>query len=297
MSTRLLATCVRQSFRNMHKGGVWFLFATTMCTLGMFALSVFLTVVMNFKQVADEMGESIGAVAFLNVDTPAQAHGVQQRMQRMPGVQRAQLVTPEQAKARMAKALPPEAAGAVIDVDMPYVIDISFTVANTQETPTSINTLAAMAQIPGVDEVMHPGGELEKVRALGKVLVGGASFLGVVIALVTIVVISNTVRLTLFARREEIGIMKLVGAADWYVRVPFLIEGAVQGVVGAAIALVLCYGAHASFAGWVQLALSTTLGAFDVARLPFDVAGALLLSGGVLGFLGAALSIGRFLRV
>ncbi|MCP4501121.1 MAG: ABC transporter permease [Deltaproteobacteria bacterium] len=304
MSLRLVVSMVRQGIRNIHRGGVWFVFATTMCTLGLFALSVFLTVVQNFKTVADEMGDSIGAVCFLDVDGVEAAAVVQKKIARIQGVQRAELISPDQARARVKKALPPGTSVDLRSIAMPFVVDVSFTVTggsllngDSQNTSDAKNLLHQLAQLPGVDEVMHPGGELSKVHALGKVLTGGAAFLGLVIALVTVVVISNTVRLTLFARREEIGIMKLVGATDLYVRVPFLLEGGLQGVVGAFIALVLCYAAHASFAGWVQLALSSTLGSFVLSPLSLPTAVLLVISGGALGFFGAALSIGRFLRV
>lgn len=301
MSVRLVGSMVRQGLRNIHRGGVWFVFATTMCTLGLFALSVFVTVVQNFKTVADEMGESIGAVCFLEVTDAQSARAVAARIQRIDGVRSVELVTPDGARMRVRKALPKGTSIDLSALPMPFVVDVSFVLLDRdvllgkEHDPDQL--LAELEHTAGVDEVMHPGGELAKVRALGKVLMGGVTFLGIVIALVTVVIISNTVRLTLFARREEIGIMKLVGATDLYVRVPFLLEGGLQGLVGAFIALVLCYGAHASFAGWVQLALSATLGEFTLSPLPIASALVLLASGAVLGCLGAALSIGRFLRV
>ena len=155
----------------------------------------------------------------------------------------------------------------------------------------------SLGAVPGVDEVMHPGGEVERIEALLGLLEGAGIFLAVLIAMVTLVVVSNTVKLTLFARRDEIAIMKLVGATDAFVRVPFLFEGLVQGVVGAVLALSAVHLLHATLAGVLEIALSGALGAFVLAPLPPSAALWLLVGGAFLGVFGAAISVGRFLRV
>ena len=83
---------------------------------------------------------------------------------------------------------------------------------------------------------MHPGGEVERAKALMRLLRGAGLFLAELIGMVTLIVVSNTVKLTLFARRDEIGIMKLVGASSFSIQLPFLLEGAIAGVLGAGLA-------------------------------------------------------------
>ena len=147
---------------------------------------------------------------------------------------------------------------------------------------------------PVVKEVTSPGESIEQLADLSNVL----NMVGVVLAIVqggsAIVLISNTIRMAIYARREEIGIMKLVGASNWFIRVPFLLEGMLQGFVGAVFAV----GMVAFFRTRLE-GIDDTIGLFD-----FRVADAFfwrwtvlfVLFGALAGFLGSALGLRRYLR-
>jgi cell division transport system permease protein len=90
---------------------------------------------------------------------------------------------------------------------------------------------------PGIDEIRDQREYLDQFFAVAKALRYGLLAVGGIMLISAALLIANTVRMSLFARRKEIGIMKLVGATNWYVRVPFLVEGIIQGLLGAAIAL------------------------------------------------------------
>ncbi len=123
---------------------------------------------------------------------------------------------------------------------------------------------------------------------------------GIVLLLifVSLVLITNTIRLAIFARRKEIGIMKLVGASNWFIRVPFLFEGVIEGALGGAIAILILgiiYRATIkSIMGgkWlVFMRIPLDQGAFMVMLL------VLLLSGILIGAIGSAIALRRFLKV
>ena len=97
-------------------------------------------------------------------------------------------------------------------------------------------------------------------------------------------------------RKDEIAILKLVGATEAFVRVPFLISGVVQGAVGGVLAIAALYFAHASLAAVVRVALSGALGAFAWTALPWSASLAIVGGGALLGLLGAFLSVGRYSR-
>src|SRR5207253_11178451 len=102
----------------------------------------------------------------------------------------------------------------------------------------SLRVLAAeLEQLPGVQEVEFGREWLDKLEALGRGLRAFAAGALVVVLGAALLVVANTIRLAVYARRDEIEIMKLVGATDGYVRAPFLMEGALQGLIGAALAL------------------------------------------------------------
>jgi cell division transport system permease protein len=147
---------------------------------------------------------------------------------------------------------------------------------------------------PVVKEVTSPGESIEQLADLSNVL----NMLGVVLAVVqggsAIVLISNTIRMAIYARREEIGIMKLVGASNWFIRVPFVLEGMLQGFVGALFAVIMVFFARSRLES-----VDDAIGLFD-----FTVADSFfwrwtilfLLFGALAGFLGSALGVRRYLR-
>lgn len=118
--------------------------------------------------------------------------------------------------------------------------------------------------------------------------------LAVALGLSAIVLIANTIRLAIYARRDEVAIMKLVGASNWFIRVPFLLEGMIEGVVGAALAVFTVWLLSTSLA---QVGEGFALISLDVGRDWFLRWGLLFLAfGAVAGVVGSLLGLSRYLR-
>ena len=156
--------------------------------------------------------------------------------------------------------------------------------------------------MPGVDFVDSPG-ELAGALVSLKQAVNIAGWgLVAVLAIVSLVVISNTIRLTVFARRKEINIMKFVGATNSFIRLPFLVEGTAIGIFSALLSFGIVSGAYLG----VIEALSTQ-GTGWLSNLYFNLlsyqavwpwlAGGFLISGVVIGGFGSAISIRKHLKV
>jgi cell division transport system permease protein len=111
--------------------------------------------------------------------------------------------------------------------------------------------------------------------------------LGLAFAVVAAIIIGTTIRMAVLAREREISIMRLVGATDAFVRLPFLIEGFAKGVVGGLLALILT---------WLASTLVDHALGFRTAFFTSGVAALGVLGGAVIGLLGSALSVGRHLR-
>jgi cell division transport system permease protein len=148
---------------------------------------------------------------------------------------------------------------------------------------------------PGVNDVKW--GEETTKRVLSAAKWVSIVFLIAIILLVTAstLLIANTIRLSIFARRREIEVMKLVGATNWFVRGPFMLEGLLQGLVGAVLAVVLLVLGK-------EIALPAILGNLhggdDVHPIPFAVNALCLLAAGLLlGAAGSGLTLRRFLQV
>jgi cell division transport system permease protein len=149
--------------------------------------------------------------------------------------------------------------------------------------------------LPGVDEVQTASETIKKLARITNILTVGMGVFVAVFGLAAVLLIANSIRLALFARRMEIGIMKLVGATNWFVRVPFMIEGMITGIVGSAIAALAVWGLTAALA---RVKSYTPL--LDAAVGPgtaLQVAVLVSILGVAVGALGSAIALRRFLDV
>jgi cell division transport system permease protein len=131
-----------------------------------------------------------------------------------------------------------------------------------------------------------------KIQAAINIIEGVVGFVSLMLLVVSLVIIMNTIRTAVYARRTEIEIMKLVGATDWFVRWPFLLEGIFGGVLGAILAGLVVLGVY-------RLVVSLTSGALFA--IPFDglftliVLAGLFVGGAIIGAIGSYLGVRRFL--
>jgi cell division transport system permease protein len=122
------------------------------------------------------------------------------------------------------------------------------------------------------------------------------ALLALLVAVCVLAIIGNTIRLAVANRRREIEVLKLCGATDGYVRNPFVLEGAVQAIAAAIVALLLLLVAYLCLRGHIESTLSSVIGVKPAFLEPMVMAG-VVLGGGLMGALGSALSLRRYLRV
>jgi cell division transport system permease protein len=148
---------------------------------------------------------------------------------------------------------------------------------------------------PAIQSVSNKKNDTRKILEVTNLVTITAAALTVLLTLASILLIANTIRLSLYARRREVEVMKLVGATDWFIRWPFVIEGIVVGAAGALLAIVVLGIAKVALLdplahNWTLIAAPQTI--------PFSVLVAVLMFAGVLvSALGSGLSLRRFLRV
>lgn len=207
-------------------------------------------------------------------------------------------VSPAEALGRLAKQLgePGQALEALQDNPLPWSLEVKL--PPTARAPAQLAALAAkLRELPSVTGVDYGAAALERLELISRALRLAALVVFGVVFLTTIIIVSATLQLAIFSRREEIEIQKLVGATDRFVRAPFLIEGVVQGLVSGALA-------HALLFGLVRVAQSQRgelIGFLSVdghvvvdwLRLGLEQVGA----GMALGLLGSFVAVRRFLRV
>ena len=212
---------------------------------------------------------------------------------------RGRIVSPDEALKRLVVELGPEHAtmlGSVGDNPLPWTVEVSL--PPLAREPEALKVLADRVRgLPFVTGVDYGQEALERLTAIARALKLFSLVAFALVFLTAVVVVSATLQLAIYARREDIEIQKLVGATDRFVRAPFLIEGVVQGALAALIAA----GALWGFAYFATPRLAALFSFLDVGRatssLDLRLLGELFVWGALMGLLGSVVAVRRFLNV
>jgi cell division transport system permease protein len=232
-------------------------------------------------------------VYFAGNATPQQEHAVFTKLSSDPRAKQVVFVSKADALQKMKRQFPVLFKGGLPSNPLPD----SYTVIPVKATQTPlIGQDVRQSGWAGVDKVSWGSATAKRVLTIAKVI--SIVFLIAVVLLVvaSTLLIANTIRLSIFARRREIEVMKLVGATNWFIRGPFMLEGLLCGLLGSVLAVILLVLGKA-------IALPSILphiggGTSDVHALSFTLnAIALLAAGLLLGATGSAVTLRRFLQV
>ncbi len=193
----------------------------------------------------------------------------------------------------------------IFGANKPYlqVMTLSRIPTSWRVVPTRSENVSQLGAVfkkqPGVLNVTYAKAQIDALQNRFRVLKYIAVFLAVGVMVGAIALIVNTIQLAIFARRREVAVMKLVGATNWFIRIPFMLEGLVHGIVGAGIAFVAVYFARDTIASFVgNDSLVNTNSPLYVTPHDAIMTGILILVvGAVVGVLGSAFAVRRFLQV
>jgi cell division transport system permease protein len=190
----------------------------------------------------------------------------------------------------------PELVNALTPAQMPT----SFRVVPRTDDSGIIDAIGGQfAHKPGVSEVVYAKKAVDWIRTISNFLRYGFLGAAVVLALGAVMLIWNTIRTAMFARRREIEVMKLVGATNWFIRVPFMLEGLLQGLVGALLSCAVLWGGNRLWTSSViEKVTIVDLQQLQVSTGEFRTMCVWLILGGmVVGALGSGIAVTRFLDV
>lgn len=283
-----------EGLQGFRRNGLMSVAAVTITTVALVALGAVLVVVGTLDHAARVLEQQLHVVVYLRDGLPAEeVQGLRDRLTRLPGVTGVTYVTKDEALARLQQMF-----GARVEMqDLVARNPLPDSLVVTADRPARLGPLAdAARKFPEVEEARY--GEQVADRLIGVtgfVRVGGTVATGV-LALVALIIITSTIRLTVFARRAEIEVMRLVGATAGFIRWPFIVEGATTGACGALAAFLLVAGAYAALALRTQ-AVPTFLPLPAPEQVALAVLWKLLLWGVLLGILGSLLAVRRYLRI
>ena len=261
-----------------------FLSITTIA-FSLFAFGLFGLVALNIRKALVQVEERVEVRAFiLDGTAPEATTAALGDIRAFPEVATVTLVSPEAALERARKEL-----GEFSDVFDAGILPASLDV-RLKEGFRDPNTVRAVAErvksYDFVEEVRFGEEWVQKLYRIRNLATLAGIALGLAFAAVSIIIIGSTIRMAVLARAREISIMRLVGATDGFIRLPFLIEGALKGLLGGSLALLLTWGASEVIARFVVQA--------DFFGAKLALLG--VLAGTLIGLLGSAVSVGRHLR-
>lgn len=231
---------------------------------------------------------------FLREDiTPEQNKELESAISAMPEVKKVEYLSKEEAFNRFKETY--KDSPAVWENVDPGALPASYLIELHRARDAEAVTTRLEGQ-PGVDDIESGGETLQRLLQFNRVIRFASLLFFIVFLVSATLLIANTIRLAIFARRREVAIMRLVGASNWFIRVPFIFEGVLEGVFGAILAASLIVGTKALILDSLQetlVFLPVTIGWDAVAR----IFGWLIAVGMAVGALGSAVALRRFLEV
>jgi cell division transport system permease protein len=290
---RVLRYALDEAVASMWRGRQSGALSMATIALALFVLGAFLIVTANLERLGSEWSSSADMSIYLTDSlTPADRSAIERALTSEVVAGRV-YVSKTDALARFRRTFADLASGMEGLGDNP--LPASYEVTLRAGADAAIDALVArVRQLPGVADVRYDRQWLSRLLSAVGVIRGIGLALGVLLAAGAALTVANVVRLALFARRDEIDIMQLVGAPQVYIRGPFVMEGTLQGGLGATVALVALGVVFFALRARYLLPLAAAINLSSVRFLPLDMCLWLVLGGMVVGCLGGLVAaLGR----
>jgi cell division transport system permease protein len=279
---------LREGVLNLRRSPMLSLSAVAVMSLSLFVLGIFLLITVNLRGAIQAVQSQVELAVFVSEDIrDGELQSLDHFLREHPGVRDVRFLTRDEALSRFRAELNEKEylLEALETNPLPDTFEVAL--FDDWKTTERISQLASLLEgMAGVDEVKWGKEWVGRLNRIIVVLVMVDLFLGIVVALSSMVVVANTVKLTLIARREMIELMKMVGATIGVIRRPFVIEGVLQGAAAAVLATALLVVLTSFLGGRVPELVALSLPTFA----------AFVAFGAFLGGLGSAVSLHGFLR-
>ena len=278
------------------KRNIWMTLASIFTVvLSLFILGFFSIVILNLNKMADTLESQVQISVYLKDDlSQEEIDETKETLSKIEGLQDIKFTTREEAMENFKERLGNQQFLLdALDDTNPLPDSFSLTVTSPQQVKTIADTVVALDSVESAsysqDIINHLFNLTHLIRLIGVALI-------ILLTGAAIFIISNTIRLTVFARRKEIAIMKYVGATDWFIRWPFLLEGICLGFIGGGLATIFLYIVY----NQVTQEIYEAMAFFPlIPQHPFInyISLAILVAGIIIGALGSTISLKRFLKV
>ena len=262
----------------------------TTIAIALTLMGAFLFTTMNLEAFLNQMQSEAIVTIYINKDfTYSEVERFRNKLEKMPDVANAITITPEQA-AQELFSNPDDQRLLQIGLSpaenpLPITLRVYF-----KDTSKIKQFVSQIKKDPIIDSISYGEELFEKFSGMSKLLWYVSIIIVILLGLSSMFIVYNTVRLTFFMRREEIIIMKLVGATDWFVRGPFIVEGLIEGLLGSVIATVLLLSGYKLVMAKLSQLIPFFSTGLTIEQL-FKLTVKLFMMGLILGVVGSLLSL------
>jgi cell division transport system permease protein len=284
---------LREALRNFYRHRHVNVVAIFVIATGMLLVSGVALAYVNFRSFAAYWGSQVHMVIYLRDDlTSERLEALRLALSQAPETAAVEYTSKDQALQQLRARLG-EGASILEGLQAnPLPASFTVTVRNEFRHPELLRDIVERyRQLPEIEDIDYGERWLERFHTLVWMLEVGVIGIGGIMGGAVMFIIATTVRLALYTRAEEIEIMQLVGATLWFIKVPFFLEGILQGVVGASLAVGLCYGLFWLLISWVKPMAELFLDFSLFQFLPPPVIAAMVLGGALLGGVGSLFSL------
>jgi cell division transport system permease protein len=281
---------------NMMNNRLIHLISMGTITISMLLLGSFMLLSINLDNWIKEWGGTLSMSVYLKDGIDEKVMGeIEKQVLNIKGAKIKGFISKDQAMMQLKESLGGQAGllSGLKNNPLPSSFELIFEdTDNYRIDPDNIK--ASLEKMEGVDEVQYSEQWVERFRGVIFVFRVASFIIGGLLCVAVLFIITNTIKLTIYSRRDEIDIYKLVGATDWFVKIPFLIEGAIQGIISGLIAYLVLLSSY--------LFLSTKtiqildLPVIDIIFLTNKNAVSIILLSLFLGLMGGLIAIGRFFK-
>jgi len=289
---------IREGFRSLKRNSTMSAAAITSVIAALLVIGIFFIIVINIDYAATKLESQIEMMVYLEdglseniIDT------METEIRSINGVKSVEFISKDTALSNLEKNWGENSyllEGLEGDNPLPDAFLI------TLSDPSDASGVAlSVSSISNIEKVVYGKEELANLLNATYVMRMSSVVIILILLFISIFIIANTIKLTLYARRREIGIMKYVGATDWFVRMPFIIEGIVVGMIGAVVSTVILGVGYYYCSGLVK---NQMIGFMSISLIPFNqiivsMVILLIIVGVVIGAVGSLISVRKFIKV
>lgn len=262
-------------------------------------LAFFTLIVLNVQNITNQWSRDIQVTVYMErIPSSAKLEEWQQEIQSHPMVENVTYISQDEAFERFRTRLGQN--DDLLDGLLPEILPASFELSLSEDARSERGAETLVRELkknPAFTDFRYGQDWLKRYDAFMFLLKLTGTFAGGFLIFATLFIISNTIKLTIYARRDELEIMALIGATPMFIKIPFLAEGALQGIIGALLALGGCHALYYFFLKRGLSALLTTTAASNISFLPLSLQFGVIFLGFLLGVCGSMLPLRKFVRI